>query len=36
MILFHAYPKDIRKFIKEICEDHKRKIDFITEDELVL
>mgnify|MGYP003301388012 CR=1 FL=1 len=29
-ICFHAYPKDIKKFLREIGEDHKRKIDFIT------
>lgn len=35
-ILFHAYPKDIRKFIRELDESSKQKIDYITKDELVL
>ena len=35
-ILFHAYPKDIRKFIRDLDESSKQKVDYITKDELVL
>ena len=35
-ILFHAYPKDIKKFLREINEDDKGGISFISKNELML
>lgn len=35
-ILFHAYPKDIKKFLREIDEVNKSRIDIMSKNELVL
>lgn len=35
-ILFHAYPKDIKKFLREIDDENKSRISFISKNELML
>lgn len=35
-ILFHAYPKDIKKFLREINEENSGRISFISKNELML
>jgi len=35
-ILFHAYPKDMKRFIREIGEEYGNRIGFISKNEIIL